>query len=511
MALFGLRDYASEKGLKVDWNQEAGVTINNQPLNTGGLLNYGDSPQNGLQPNTYYGTQAQMDQLLAPYLTEQPGANAGTSSATGMVGLREFAERKGLNVSFDEHRGVMINGTPIDTNGLMNYGSAPPPGYQGDTFYGTSDQINQILSPFSAPLGAGEVPRMSDDVNVQNALNEYKAWAAQQYDQYRLQDLEAKVTEVLSRNFEYDPANDAQFQLAAKELTRNVMETMNSRGILNSSITTDNVTQGVANMMPAYEDQARKRFQDEGQLLMSQIDMLLGIDESNYRKFQDQGDKAMRALEVAMNMSNAEFERWNEARKIRYTEAKDAQEKALQEIRTKREAVADAWDRVNNLGYADNEAAILLGVEPGTLSKSAREAKIRREEELQSAYISYQNQLGVIQAQYAKEEQIARLKADLSPEPSDSEVTASKDLSSNGKILLSELQKGAAGLIGKKEEAEFKENVSGRVNMALDAGIIGYEDAIFIGVAMGLPIEIEVEPPTYSNKSSYSGTSPDRE
>ena len=97
---------------------------------------------------------------------------------------------------------------------------------------------------------------------------------------------------------------------------------------------------------------------------------------------------------------------------------------------------------MNNLGYADNEAAILLGVEPGTLSKSAREAKIRREEELQSAYISYQNQLGVIQAQYAKEEQIARLKADLSPEPSDSEVTASKDLSSNGKILLSELQKG---------------------------------------------------------------------
>ena len=37
MALFGLRDYASEKGLKVDWNQEAGVTINNQPFEHRGI------------------------------------------------------------------------------------------------------------------------------------------------------------------------------------------------------------------------------------------------------------------------------------------------------------------------------------------------------------------------------------------------------------------------------------------------------------------------------------------
>ena len=408
MALINLRETAEQKGLKVDWAPDKGPMINGNPINPQGLINYGNAAPEGYNPNTYYGTQEQVDQILQPYLTmPPPGNNTPAVSSGGLVSLRDIAEQKGLAVTWDPQKGAMINGIPVNTGGLTNFGQTPPTGYQADTLYGTQDQINQILQPYV-------VPEISPD--VEKAHKDYQEWAKTDYAAKYAPELESLVKDVLSRQFNYDPANDAQFQKAAQELTRNVMESMNARGILNSTITQNQVQQGIANMMPDYENLARQRFQDEGKVLMSQVDMLLGLDEMGYNRYQDEGKRYAEALDVVMQMDNEQYDRWKDAYTQRYNLAKDKIEAEQTALENKRKAVEDAWDRVNELGYVDNAAAIILGVEPGTLSKSAREYYRKRADELADSATKQQQQLDLIEAEYQKQSKLAKEKAELKGE-----------------------------------------------------------------------------------------------
>ena len=404
MALINLRDTATQKGLKVDWSPDSGAMINGNPVDTGGLINYGNAAPEGMSPNTFYGTQEQIDKILSPYLTmPPPGGTTPAASSGGLVSLRDIATQKGLNVAWDSKLGAMINGTPVNTSGLTNYGQAPPPGYQADTLYGTPEQINQILSPYVVPqVGAP----------VQEANKKYQDWANTDYQAKYAPELEAIVKNVLTRQFNYDPANDAQFQAAAKELTRNVMESMNARGILNSTITQNQVQQGIANLMPEYERIARQNFQNEGEVLMSQVDMLLGLDEQNYNRFQDEGQRYAKALDAVMQMDNEQYDRWKEAANQRYTLSKDRIEAEEKAVESKQKAIDDAWDRVEYLGYADNEAAIVLGIAPGTLSKSAREYYQKREAELSDMKTKHEQQLAEIEAQRQKEISVIEAKGE---------------------------------------------------------------------------------------------------
>lgn len=191
------------------------------------------------------------------------------------------------------------------------------------------------------------------------------------------------------------------------------MESMNARGILNSTITQNQVQQGIANMMPDYENLARQRFQDEGKVLMSQVDMLLGLDEMGYNRYQDEGKRYAEALDVVMQMDNEQYDRWKDAYTQRYNLAKDKIEAEQTALENKRKAVEDAWDTVDELGYVDNAAAIILGVEPGTLSKSAREYYRKRADELADSATKQQQQLDLIEAEYQKQSKLAKEKAEL--------------------------------------------------------------------------------------------------
>jgi len=409
MALINLRDTAQQQGFKVDWDQQqGGVLINGKPVNTQGLINYGDAPAEGYQPNTFYGTQEQIDNILSNYQMKPPTGGTGTP-VSGLVGLRDIAEQRGLNIGFDPKQGVLINGIPVDTNGLTNYGQTPPTGYNPDTFYGTQEQIDKVLSPYVVP--AGTTPE------IDKAREDYQTWASKNYDPELMSSIEAKAKEILTRTFSYDPANDAQFQAAAKELTRNVMETMNARGILNSTITQNQVQQGVSSLLPQYQEIARQQFQDEGKVLMSQMDMLLGMDETNYNRYQDEGERLAEALNLAMEMDDRQFDRWKAAADERRTLAKETIEAEKRADEKKRQDVEDAWDKVNELGYVDNESSLILGVEAGTLSKSAREAKEDLENALTESATKHAQQIAEIARQEEKEIAIIKEKEAASEEP----------------------------------------------------------------------------------------------
>jgi hypothetical protein len=307
--------------------------------------------------------------------------------------LGDYAKSKGLSVGWTPETGPTINGNKIDTTGLQ---------LVNNHWQGTQEQIDRLLSPY--------VYTSPNQGRIDQAQSSYEDWLKTPYASQYAPMIQGLVQQILGRQFNYNPANDAQFQQASKELTRNVLETMNARGILNSTVTENQVQQGVADLMPQYQQIARQNFMNEGQLLMSQVDMLTGLDQTAYGRYQDEGTRLAGALDTVMKMDDNQYQKWKDAYEIRYQTERDKVNDALTKAETDRQKIKDAWDRTSELGYVDNESSIILGVPAGTLSKEAREAKTRREEELADQRTSFSRQLALIDAQYEKEKKISALK-----------------------------------------------------------------------------------------------------
>lgn len=152
-------------------------------------------------------------------------------------------------------------------------------------------------------------------------------------------------------SYNYDPNSDELLKQATKYTTQNTYESMNARGILNSSLTAERVTQVVGELIPQYEKMAREEFETSISRLIN-VANLLG------------------------NMSDREFAYWQDARDQKWKEEE-------RDYQRKLDALETAWKRVDELGYVDNEAAIVLGVQAGTLSKDAREAKEAYERQIE--------------------------------------------------------------------------------------------------------------------------------
>lgn len=252
---------------------------------------------------------------------------------------------------------------------------------------------------------------------MQKALQDYQNWASQPYVSEYAPQIESLISNIMTRQFNYNPATDAQAQLAIKELTRNVLETMNSKGILNSSITENQLQQGISDILPQYQQIARQQFMDEGNQLMSQVDMLMGADETAYGRYQDEGKRYADVLGVVMDMDENQYTKWKDAYTMRYQQKRDQIADEQTRLESDRQKITDAWDRVSELGYVDNQSSIILGVEPGTLSKEAREAKQEIEARAAEQKQSLQNQLATINAQYEKEKKVSTLKENSTAAP----------------------------------------------------------------------------------------------
>lgn len=253
---------------------------------------------------------------------------------------------------------------------------------------------------YSDPYGA----------KIDQALADYEAWKNQPYVFQYADEMEGLIRETLTRQFNFDPATDKSLQLAIKDMTRNVMESMNERGILNSTITANQVTQGAGELEGTFYDKAYSRFIDEGNMLLSKVDMLMGANDQQYGRYMDEGEKYAKSLDFLMNLNDQQFSIYKDARDQRYTAAKDKYESDLNKVELKRTAIADAWDRTSNLGYVDNEAAITLGVAPGTLSKEAREAKEEYERQMKELEQQHKYALAETEAQYNKEAKLIKLR-----------------------------------------------------------------------------------------------------
>lgn len=183
-----------------------------------------------------------------------------------------------------------------------------------------------------------------------------------------------QVEQLRTGEFGYDPAQDMALRMASEYAANSTLQSLAGSGVLNSSATAERVARIVSELIPVYEEKAYNR----------QIQYLSQLADT---------------AQLVMNYDNQQFNYWKDAKDREFKEKEFEFEK-------QQKALENAWKRVDELGYVDNNASAILGVRVGTLSGAARQAKEQREFEL--AKMREQAQI-----EHANNVALTKLKSDL--------------------------------------------------------------------------------------------------
>lgn len=185
-----------------------------------------------------------------------------------------------------------------------------------------SERVGYTLNPYNPPTST---------VKSTQAPTQFTDWQAKQAE------LMNRYEQLLSGSFQYDPEDDPRYQsyrelansraaAAAQDANRNTLETMNDRGILNSTVTSSQLSQNenrfrqqaeteALAQLPAFYSEARADYQDRlrnaGDLLRFAADQGRTASDMAYRDSRAaRGDmESDRAYDRGVAESDRAFER----------------------------------------------------------------------------------------------------------------------------------------------------------------------------------------------------------
>ena len=294
---------------------------------------------------------------------------------------------------------TQANVQPLQTGqnntNVQSGNQAPTPvQYQGSNTSNNVIDFNQIYSTYQGQYGnnnsntsntttASGIKKSSIGTTIVTPTNTNTNTVQGQYQSAYSDTINSLIGSMLERletGFQYDPASDTALQAATEYAANSTLQSLAGSGVLNSSSTAERVAKVVSDLIPQYEQLAYTRWTDYlGQL----------------------ADTA----QMVMNYDSQQFQYWKDAKD------REFQEKQF-EYQKQQDALDNAWKRVDELGYVDNEASTILGVPVGTLSGEARLAKEQREFELakmrEQAQIEFENNKALYQlkSELDKEQQL---------------------------------------------------------------------------------------------------------
>ena len=216
----------------------------------------------------------------------------------------------------------------------------------------------------------------------------YQQQVAQaQAQQKQINDLMAQLQTEIATPFnpESSPQYNVLQKLAEQQAAKgsqNAMETLNARGILNSSITGDNVAQIQQEAMTGLNAQttalAQQEKQQKLQNIFTQLGALTGQENTIY-------GRGIEAGQLGGEQSQTNLQNQTGLYEILYT--KQLQDKQVQ-IEADQVKVDNAIKKLDTLGYVDNETSKILGIPVGTPSAQAKQFAMELAQQLKIAQMN---------------------------------------------------------------------------------------------------------------------------
>ena len=332
-------------------------------------------------------TNAQAQDPVQKYITDYSTALANqdlNGQINALIELDKYAVSQGGAPQYSEVIGnLQKQNTEQVTNTVNEY----------------ANQIAEATRTGNTALAEGlkqELASFKQENDYASVLQNRQAEIETEYSFAYMQGINDITNGILSllgqyNNFQYDPYSDPALQMAQGYATSAIKEQMNSTGMYYSSMTQSAITRAINELIPVYEQMAKEEILENINLLQSTASYLLNLEKSQFDMWASQIE-----MQILKNQE-------------------------------KRAEIKHAWDRVNNLGYVDNEASLILGVDVGTLSPEIRklmlneEIAIRAEEralKIEKELASYSHALDLekLEKQNSLNKELALFKAGLTSE-----------------------------------------------------------------------------------------------
>lgn len=362
-------------------------------LNTGRSIAATSNPTNNIEQLNNNANNVQQPAVQQGVQTQNSQTNANNTINPITIPIQIQPQIANTNVQprtntqSNNIRSLQTNNTQQQTNTAS---TAPTPqAYNANNTNNNVVDFNQIYSSYQSAYGNNQtttntsssgVKKTSIGSTIVTPTNTNINTVQGQYQSAYADTINGLISEMLSQinnGFQYDPQKDEALHVATEYAANSTLQSLAGSGVLNSSATAERVARIVSELIPQYEEKAHDRWVEYlGQL----------------------ADTA----QIVMNYDSQQFEYWKDAKDREFKEKEFAYQK-------QQDALENAWKRVDELGYVDNEASTILGVPVGTLSGEARLAKEQQEFELQKM----REQL---QIQYENDKALYELRAELDKE-----------------------------------------------------------------------------------------------
>lgn len=321
-----------------------------------------------------------------------------------VVPVRAFLEERGHKVDWDnDKKEISVDGKLIDKSlftleGQRHYGTptdilnAIGEGGYKSPYKTTVDP--DLTSKLNAGLNSGLISQNeykglnamlfneADKANPNSVNNIMNQLANRQPYQSQYGTQISGLMDRMNQPFQYNPNTDLNLANAQQQ----VMERMNERGILNSTMTSEEALK----LVPQFQQQAYNQYVDQQNSLLRQAEFYRLLDNEAYNRYMDEADSLYKRANFINGLDEQAYQRYKDGVTQDYNDRMFMHEQKAAEAQAQKQAITDAWYRVNQLGYVDNETSIVLGVPVGTPSKEARESAIKRQQEIEDMIVKEQ-------------------------------------------------------------------------------------------------------------------------
>lgn len=310
------------------------------------------------------------------------------AAPAGSVAIRDYLSQKGYAVGYDPAtKSVTVNGTPLTTDFLPNvngvlyanqawldnwvndtfnkpggvvqnpYGSGIIQTPSADTGFTPPSQLNQNVSATQEDTTQSTAPVLGDIVN--EVIRQTGIDPTQGFNPSRRQ----QINDLISGIPKFDPSqlpNDPRYKAALKNVETNITNMMARRGIAGGTIPIEEYAKQAGELEAKMYGILYDEYIQNANMIFQQAEFLNDLDQQDYQIYKDNINNFYKMVELS------------------YQELTRKYQEEDRQIKKQR-------DRVEDLGYVDNEASAILGLPVGTLSSTARQ----RSEELED-YIKKQ-------------------------------------------------------------------------------------------------------------------------
>jgi hypothetical protein len=199
-----------------------------------------------------------------------------------------------------------------------------------------------------------------------------------------------------TKTFDYDIEKDPLVAKARQQVQQSIMDMANKRGFAYGSYESDQVKQQMEKLSPQFEQMAYDQNSDY-------LNRQLGLASTMMKWEKIQFDRSKNAIELLKTkldffnkLDDREFNVFKAMLSQRNTQRSLALQEKKFELERQNQMTTQALTRLDNLGYVDNQASIVLGFPVGAKAKWVQQATIEHQNKLE--LMAKENEYNLVKA-----------------------------------------------------------------------------------------------------------------